>query len=57
MTDKKVDFYANLANYYGAVGFSYRNGEYLMILDDWDYEQALVISKEFYEAAKKEFSK
>lgn len=47
----------HLSNYYGAVKFEIRNGEYLMTLDDWDYLQAIVVSKEFYEAAKKEFSK
>ena len=46
-----------LSNYYGAVKFEVRNGEYVMTLDDWDCLQAVVISKEFYEAAKKEFSK
>lgn len=46
-----------LSNYYGVVKFEIRNGEYVMTLDDWDYLQAIVVSKEFYEAAKKEFSK
>ena len=46
-----------LSNYYGTVKFEVRNGEYVMTLDDWDYLQAVVVSKEFYEAAKKEFSK
>ena len=46
-----------LSNYYGTVKFEVRNGEYVMTLDDWDYLQAVVVSKEFYEAAKKEFLK
>lgn len=47
----------DLSNYYGTVKFEVRNGEYVMTLDDWDYLQAVVVSREFYEAAKKEFSK
>ena len=46
-----------LSNYYGTVKFEFRNGEYVITLDDWDDLQAVVVSKEFYEAAKKEFSK
>lgn len=46
-----------LSNYYGTVKFEIRNGEYVMTLDDYDCLQAVVVSKEFYEAAKKEFSK
>ena len=46
-----------LSNYYGTVKFEVRNGEYVMTLDDYDCLQAVVVSKEFYEAAKKEFSK
>lgn len=47
----------NLSNYYGEVIFAERNGEYVMLLDDWNYLQGISISKEFYEAAKKEFLK
>ena len=47
----------DLGNYYGSVSFDKRNDEYVMCLDDWDVEQAVSISKEFYEMAKKEFSK
>lgn len=47
----------NLSNYYGSVCFSERNGEYVMTLDDYNHEQGIVISKEFYDAAVKEFSK
>ena len=46
-----------LSNYYGTVKFEVRNGEYVMTLNDRDYLQAVVVSREFYEAAKKEFSK
>ena len=45
----------NLSNYYGEVCFDERNGEYVMVLDDWDDEQGIVISKEFFDAAVKEF--
>lgn len=53
--ENKIDFVTDLDNYYGTVGFADRNGEYIMVLDDWDCEQSISISKEFYEAAKKEF--
>ena len=55
MSDKAI--VTELSNYYGTVKFEVRNGEYVMTLDDWDYLQAVVVSKEFYEAAKKEFLK
>ena len=55
MTDKTI--VTKLSNYYGTVKFEVRNGEYVMTLNDRDYLQAVVVSKEFYEAAKKEFSK
>lgn len=47
----------DLSNCFGTVRFEVRNGEHVMVLDDWDCLQAVVVSKEFYEAAKKEFSK
>lgn len=55
MSNNKIK--TDLSNYYGAVIFDERNGEYVMCLDDRDHEQAIVISKEFYESAKKEFKK
>ena len=55
MTDKTI--VTKLSNYYGTVKFEVRNGEYVMTLDDWEDLQAVVVSKEFYEAAKKEFLK
>lgn len=46
-----------LKTQYGEVKFEVRNGEFVMTLDDEGVIQGIVISKDFYEAAKKEFSK
>lgn len=55
MSDKAI--VTELSNHYGTVRFEVRNVEYVMTLDDFDDLQAVVVSKEFYEAAKKEFLK
>lgn len=55
MNDETIS--TELSNYYGTVKFEIRNGEHVMTIDDLDCLQAVVVSKEFYEAAKKEFSK
>ena len=55
MSDETI--VTKLSNHYGTVKFEVRNGEYVMTLDDWDCLQAVVVSREFYEAAKKEFLK
>ena len=44
-----------LANYYGEVVFAQRKDEYVMELENWDGVEGVVISKEFFEAAVKEF--
>lgn len=49
---------SGLSNYYGSVEFIEVNGLYYMHLDDWDDGfNGIEISKEFYDAAVKEFSK
>lgn len=50
-----MEIKADLANYYGGVVFAQRNDEYVMELENWDGVQGIVISKEFFEAAVKEF--
>ena len=50
-----MEIKTDLANYYGEVVFAQRNDEYVMELENWDGIQGIVISKEFFDAAVKEF--
>lgn len=44
-----------LSNYYGSVEAIESNGKYFIELEDWGSTDRNEISKEFYEAIKKEF--
>lgn len=50
-----MEIKTDLANYYGEVVFAQRKDEYVMELENWDGVQGIAISKEFFEAAVKEF--
>ncbi len=50
-----MEIKTDLANYYGEVVFAQRKDEYVMELENYDGVQGIVISKEFFEAAVKEF--
>lgn len=50
-----MEIKTDLANYYGEVIFAQREDEYVMELENWDGVQGIVISKEFFDAAVKEF--
>lgn len=54
---ERIEIETNLSNYYGTVVFVDRGDECVMELDDWEGVQGIVISREFFEAAKKEFQK
>lgn len=45
----------DLANYYGEVVFAQRKDKYVMELENYNGVNGIVISKEFFEAAVKEF--
>lgn len=46
---------SKFGNYYGAFKVKEENGEYFACVENWDGDQWEPISKEFYEACKKEF--
>lgn len=50
-----MEIKTDLANSYGEVVFAQRKDEYVMELENWDGVQGIVISKEFFDAAVKEF--
>jgi hypothetical protein len=50
-----MEIKTDLANSYGEVVFAQRKDEYVMELENWDGVQGIAISKEFFEAAVKEF--
>lgn len=53
--DIACDWYTDLGNYYGSVGFSSKGGKFYMTLEDWDGDRGLEISEAFFMAAQKEF--
>ena len=44
-----------VGNYYGNVEFSRRDGVYYLQLENWNGMNRVEISKEFFEAAQREF--
>lgn len=54
---KRIEIETNLSNYYGTVVFVDAGDECVIELDDHDRTHTVVISREFFEAAKKEFQK
>lgn len=51
-----IEIRTELYNYYGRVCFAERDGAYYMQLEDWGSDKEITISKEFFDAALKEFS-
>ncbi len=50
-----MEIKTDLANSYGEVVFAQRKDEYVMELENLDGVQGIAISKEFFDAAVKEF--
>lgn len=50
-----MEIKTDLANYYGEVVFAQRKDEYVMELENYNGVNGIAISKEFFEAAVKEF--
>lgn len=50
-----MEIKTDLVNYYGRVVFAQRKDEYVMELENHDGVNSIVISKEFFDAAVKEF--
>jgi hypothetical protein len=47
--------YLGLSNYYGSVEAYEKDGKYFMSLENWDGDDIIEVSEEFYKAIEKEF--
>jgi hypothetical protein len=50
---EEVRIFSGLENYYGEVIFTYREGKYYMVLQNWDAPWSVEVTKAMFEEAKK----